>query len=216
MKLYSADLSPFACRVRLAIYAKGLDIAIVDPPEGGLKGEAYLAINPIGKIPALVLDDGTVIPESDTIVEYLEDAFPDRPLRPATPEGKAKARLVARVMEIYVGGPMGALFGQMNPKTRDAALVEAKLAELEKGMEWLNLFLEPNGANAVGDSFSTADCELIPMLTFVGLMARTFGRPDLISRHDKIAAYHAAISATELGQKGQAEIMRGLAALRGG
>jgi len=215
MKLYSAELSPFACRARLAIYAKGLDIAIVSPPEGGLKGEAYLAINPIGKIPALVLDDGTVIPESDTIVEYLEDAFPEKPLRPATAEGKARARLIARVTEIYVGGPMGALFAQMNPQTRDAAVVEARLAELEKGLEWLNLFLEADGPHAVGGAFSTADCELIPMLFFVGLMARTFQRPDLLSRHGKIAAYHAAISATDLGRRANEEMARGLAARAG-
>src|SRR5580692_4447840 len=97
MKLYSVGLSPFAARVRAAIYARDLDIEIVAPPATGTKSPEYLTLNPMGKIPVLVLDDGTTIPESDTIVEYLEDAFAQNPLRPAAPADAAKARLVARV-----------------------------------------------------------------------------------------------------------------------
>ena len=89
MKLYSAELSPFAARPRVAIYAKTLPVEILAHP-ADLKSPEYLAINPMGKLPALVLDDGTVIPESDTIVEYLADAFRPRtcvPPRPPTSRG---------------------------------------------------------------------------------------------------------------------------------
>ena len=55
MKLYSVALSPFAARVRMAIYAKKLDqIEILPPPGGGTKSPEYLAIHPMGKVPALV------------------------------------------------------------------------------------------------------------------------------------------------------------------
>ena len=97
MRLYSFELSPYAARARLAVYRKGLDVEIVEPPEGGPAGEAYRAINPLGKVPALVLDDGTVIPESAVIVEYLEDRFPTASLLPRAPEDRARARLIARV-----------------------------------------------------------------------------------------------------------------------
>ncbi len=117
MKLYSAVLSPFASRVRLAIYAKGLDIEITTPPGGATRSPEYLAINPIGRVPALALDDGSVIPESDTIVEYLDDAFPTPPLRPASAEDKAKARLLARIGDLYLMSQGGGLFGQINPAT---------------------------------------------------------------------------------------------------
>ena len=76
MKLYSVPISPFAARVRLSIYRKRLNIEILPPPEGGLKGDAFLALNPMGQIPTLVLDSGVAIPESATILEYLEDVFP--------------------------------------------------------------------------------------------------------------------------------------------
>lgn len=212
MKLYSADLSPFAARARLAIYAKGCPVEVVAPPEGGLKSPEYLAINPIGKVPALVLDDGTVIPESDTIVEYLEDRFPEVPLRPADAEGRAAVRLIERVTEIYVGAPLGVLFGQMNPKTRDQAKVDEALEKLEGGLAHLNVFMG-GGPYAYEDSFTTADCELIPILFFVGLMGRTFER-DLIGPHGKIAGYWAFAAEQALTKKVVGELMRGLAAFR--
>jgi glutathione S-transferase len=76
MKLYSVLLSPFAARVWLSIYRKGLNIEVVPPPEGVIKGDAYLTLNPMGQILTLVLDSGIAIPESATILEYLEDVFP--------------------------------------------------------------------------------------------------------------------------------------------
>ena len=78
-------ISPFAARVRAALYYKGLPFTLIAPPAAGLKCPEFLALNPMGKIPLLVLDDGSSLPESETILEYLEDAYPDRPLRPADP-----------------------------------------------------------------------------------------------------------------------------------
>src|SRR3569832_1120323 len=63
MKLYSANLSPFAARPRIAIYAKGLAVEILPPP-GGPGSAAYKAINPTGKVPCLVTSGGQCIPES--------------------------------------------------------------------------------------------------------------------------------------------------------
>lgn len=213
MKLYSVDLSPFAARARLAIYAKGCPVEIVAPPAEGLKSPEYLAVNPIGKVPALVLDDGTVIPESDTIVEYLEDRFPENPLRPADAQGRAKVRLIERVCELYVGAPLGVLFGQMNPKTRDQAVVDEQVEKLAKGLEHLNLFLG-EGPYAHGAALTTADCECLPKLFFVNLIGNAVGKGDLIAAHPKVGAYWTFISGQALGQKVVAELTRGLAAFR--
>jgi glutathione S-transferase len=54
------------------------------------------------RVPVLVLDDGRVLPESDAIVEYLEDAYPQVPLRPEDAVDRARVRLIARVAELYV------------------------------------------------------------------------------------------------------------------
>jgi glutathione S-transferase len=188
MKLYSANLSPYASRVRLAIYAKGLDIEIAAPVGGGMKSAEYLALNPIGKVPALVTDDGTVIPESETILEYLEDAFPTPSLRPASAEDKAKARLLSRIGDIYLMSQGAGLFGQMNPATRDQAVVDAAFAKLDESLGYLNVFMGP-GPYAVGDRLTTADCSLAPLMFFMGLFGQVFGKSDLLSKHAKVAAY---------------------------
>jgi glutathione S-transferase len=215
MKLYSADLSPFAARVRAQIYAKGLDIEIVPPPPAGTKSPEYLSLNPMGKVPVLALDDGTTIPESETIVEYLEDVFPQNPLRPSEPEAAARVRLVARVAELYVWPHIAALFPQMNPKTRDQAAVDAALTKARDGLTHLNVFVS-DGPFACGEAFTTADCWLVPVLFFVGMAGQVFGVGDLLAPYGKLSAYAKAIGGHPVAQKVMAEMQSGLAAARGG
>ena len=211
MKLYSADLSPYAVRVRAAIYAKNLPVEIVPAPEGGLKSPEYLAINPMGKVPVLVGADGFTLPESDTIVEYLADAFPDAGLRPATPEGKAQARLIARVAELYVMPCVSTLFPQMDPKTRDQAVVDAGLVKLKEALVHLNVFLG-DGPYAVGDSFTTADCALVALMFFVQMASMTFGVSDLTAGLLKLEAYASVLQMDPTSQKLIAEMQAGLRA----
>jgi len=213
MKVYSAGLSPFAARVRLAIYACGLPVEVADPPAGGLKSPEFLAINPIGKIPALVLDDGSVIPESDTIVEYLADAFPESGLKPAAPYAAAQARLIARVVELYVMTPGAALFGQMSPKGRDEAVVANAFAALEKGLEHLNRYLPESGL-AAGDRVTLADCAVVPVLMFVGVFGQVFGKGDLLAAHPRVAAYWSRAQGDASVRKVLGEMQEGLAAAR--
>jgi glutathione S-transferase len=188
MKLYSNNLSPFAARPRLAIYAKGLSVEILDPPGGGTASAEYRAVNPIGKVPSLVLDDGTVIPESDVIVEYLEDAFPTPSLRPDGAAAKAQARLVSRIADLYVGPAGAGLFGQMNPATRNAAAVDEAFGKLDEAMAQLNVFMG-EGPYALGDRLTTADCTLAPMIFFMGVFGMVFQRDGFLNKHGKVAAY---------------------------
>ena len=164
MRLYNFDVSPFAARCRLAIYRKGLDVEIAAVPEGGPRGAAYRALNPIGKVPALELDDGTVIPESEVIVDYLEDRFPEPPLLPETPEARARVRLLSRLGGLYLMPPMGRLFGQMRAGTRDAAVVDAALVEVGTALDHLERFASPDSGDGwiAGAAFTIADCALLP------------------------------------------------------
>lgn len=187
MKLYSLNLSPFASRPRVAVYAKSLPVSILPPP-GGTRSPDYLAINPMGKAPALVLNDGTVIPESETILEYLADAFPVANLRPFKAEDAARARVLSRICELYVMTPGGALFGQLNPANRDATVVDTALTNIDKGLGHLDHFLKDDKL-AVGDSITTADCTLTPSLFVLSALAPAFGKADIFAGHRKLAAY---------------------------
>ena len=131
MKLYNLNLSNFATKCRIVVFEKGGNVELADIPGGSPKSPEYLKINPLGKIPALQAD-GLVIAESEIINEYLEEKYPSPALLPKSPEDRAKVRFLTRLNDLYLDPPFRALFPQLNPKTRDDAVVSAKLAELQE------------------------------------------------------------------------------------
>jgi glutathione S-transferase len=211
MRLYSIDLSPFAARVRAAIYFKGLRIECVPPPSAGTRCAEYLALNPMGKLPALELDDGTIVPESETIIEYLDDAFPEPPLRPRAAADRARVRLLSRVLECYVTAPMFLLFPQLGATPRDTKLVEAQLQRMDEGLEYLCRYLE-GGRYAFGTSLTSADCCVFPTLYLIDLIAPRFERPDMLAKHSKAAAYYQQAQADPVLSRVLGEMVAGMKA----
>ena len=134
MKLYQTYTSPFPTRVRLVLYAKGLAPEIIEPPGFHATTESkgdYFDINPIGRVPALVTDDGRALPESEVICEYLEDAYPDPPTLPPDPWGRAQVRLISRLCDFYLVMAMRPLFtaSGMSRRRWDRAAIDRALAE---------------------------------------------------------------------------------------
>ena len=210
--LYSADLSPYAARVRLAVYWKGLENRVAfDAPPGGLKSEDYLKINPLGKIPALKLDSGFCLPESELIVEYLEDAYPVRPLRPAGAENAARARLAARIADLYLAPGLAPLFLNADPSKRDDAAVDEGFATVAKALDDIETFLDPTGPWAVGTQPSTADCALAPVFWFIAWADAWYGRETLDGRA-ACARVFAKAQSDEAGARVFEELDRGLKA----
>lgn len=96
LELYHYDRSTAAQKIRIALAEKGLpwESRIVNTKVGvreHLRPD-YLKLNPRGLVPTLV-HDGRAIPESQVILEYLEDAFPEHPLRPTDLVDRAQMRL---------------------------------------------------------------------------------------------------------------------------
>ena len=96
LALYHFDRSSAARKVRIALAEKGLEweSRVLDTSVGvreHLQSE-YLKLNPRGVVPTLV-HDGKVVRESQVILEYLEDAFPEPSLRPRDPHARAMMRL---------------------------------------------------------------------------------------------------------------------------
>lgn len=212
MKLYNVDMSPYASRARIAIYAKNLPVEIVPAP-GGTSSSEYKQLNPIGKVPALEVD-GQVIIESEVIVEYLEDRFPTPSLRPADPLARARMRTLSRFADLYLAPPIGALFGQMNPATRDAKLVAEKLAELSNRLDQLESLIVA-GPFAAGPELSLADCALCPMFFFltrvlpaVGGKNPLDGRPKLARVGEVVGKHPAVARVLEEMSKAMAERMK--------
>jgi len=92
LTLYDADRCPYCARVRIVLAEKGLEYqtVIVDLDE---RPAWIYAKNPLGKVPVLEEDD-FVVPESAVIMEYLEERYPEPPLWPADPAGRAAGRLL--------------------------------------------------------------------------------------------------------------------------
>jgi len=219
MKLFQANLSPYAARCRIQIYSKGItDIEFCEPP-GGLASDEYKAINPSGKIPALQVGDH-ILGESEIICEYIEDEFPTPALRPTSSMGKANVRLISRVTDHYVLAPLFELLPQMNPADRDNDLVEKKMAALATNLSMLETYMiaggYSDGTYVAGDSITLADCTLVPTLFVVVNIIPAFGLAEPLAATPKLAHYWQAIQQDEHCGKVLAEMTEGLAARMGG
>ena len=147
MKLVIARPSPFARKVRVALREKGLaHEEIVENPWAA--GTAVPGTNPLGKVPALVRDDGRIVYDSKVILEYLETL--DRPpqLVPADPD----LRIAHKQIEALADGISDAVVLVVLERSRPADLqssdwigrqtrkIEAATAELARLLgtgEWL-------------------------------------------------------------------------------
>lgn len=100
MKLHGYFRSAASWRVRIALNLKG--VAVEHLPRhlrlGEQRAPEFLAINPQGYVPALELDDGTILTQSLAIVEWLEEQVPSPPLLPAEPVIRAQVRAFALVL----------------------------------------------------------------------------------------------------------------------
>lgn len=87
-------------RVRITLGLKGLAVRHVSHHlrRGEQRAPGYLALNPQGLVPALELDDGTVLTQSLAIAEWLDEAFPDPALLPPDPLDRARVRAFALVL----------------------------------------------------------------------------------------------------------------------
>ncbi|MHC4053303.1 glutathione S-transferase family protein [Bradyrhizobium sp. 25ACV] len=99
MKLHGNRVGSNCRRVTIYLAEKGLELELVevDLASGEHKSAAFRAKNPAGLIPVLELDDGTFLPESSAIVEYLEDKFPAPTMIGGTPEMRGNVRALERI-----------------------------------------------------------------------------------------------------------------------
>jgi glutathione S-transferase len=166
--LYSVPVSNFSARVRYLIYDNNLDIKI-EAPGPFLKTLEYRQkVHKYGKFPALVLPSGESIWESDIIAEYLIDKYNlGARYRPESPEKRARARLYARVHDVYLTTHQVVLYRPTNtPAER-----EHGLSQIELHLDTLETMLSEDntGRFAVDkERITLADISLAPTLAMYG------------------------------------------------
>ncbi|MFT4569844.1 MAG: glutathione S-transferase [Hyphomicrobiaceae bacterium] len=212
MKLYDS-LGPNPRVVRMFLAEKGIEIALeqVDLMGGDNRRGPYLEKNPAGQLPALELDDGSVIGEITAICEYLDEVHPEPPLIGSTPQERAETRMWVRRCDLNIAEPManGFRFAEGIDLFRDRLLVIPQAADdlkatAVRNLRWLDGLMAGRQWIA-GDRFTLADICLYGIVDFAAgvgqpldpaLAAVTSWYERVGARPSATASLHEASAAT--------------------
>ncbi|MEX0956191.1 MAG: glutathione S-transferase [Rhizobiaceae bacterium] len=176
MKLYDGGRAPNPRRVRVFLAEKGIDVPLVsvDMSALGHKAPEIEALNPLMRLPVLVLDDGTVLTESVAICRYFEEMHPEPPLFGTGALGRAQVEMWQRRMELNLMMPVAQAFRHIHPAMKEwevPQIPEWGEANKPKALEFLAVFDRDLADRpfVAGDGFSIAD--------ITGMIAIDFMKP---------------------------------------
>lgn len=178
--LYGFAISNYYNKIKLALMEK--EIAFIEEYTAPSQDEALLQMSPLGKIPFIKTAEG-YLSESQAILEYLEDAFPQHPLYPLDAYDRAKCRELIQHLELNVELIARrliseALFGgTVSTETKEEVKVKLELGL--KGLAKLMVFTP----YALGSSFSAADVVAWPHLQLVSYITQKIYGKDLVAEY---------------------------------
>lgn len=189
MKLHYHPVSSFSQKVLVGLYEKQAEftpvvLSVLDPQQRA----AFRALNPYGKIPALQLDDGSVVFESTIILDYVDaHVHTGARLLPEDRDAAREVRRLDRIFDLYVNEPMGTIFfsGRRPPSEHLDKEVAAARAMLDTSYKLLDELMAKR-TWAAGDAFSLADCAACPALNYAA-----FCHP--FKGFEHLTAYHARL-----------------------
>ncbi|WP_374146673.1 glutathione S-transferase family protein [Sphingomonas sp. 28-63-12] len=197
----AANPAPNPRRVRMFLAEKGLKVRteLLSMLDGDHKKPEFLAINPLGQVPALKLVDGEVITESIAICRFLEALNPDPPMFGKGPKGVAEVDMWTRRVEFRLGTPLAVVWQHTHPFTARVVVPqykefgESNRAKVTESMHFFDAALADRTWLA-GKEFSVADIALlctIDFATFIG-MGLADDMVNLKSWHDRASARPSA------------------------
>ena len=174
MKLYDGGRAPNPRRVRIFLAEKGITVPTEQVDLGKLqqRSDAYTAINPMQRVPALVLDDGTVIAESIAICRYFEALQPDPPLFGRGALGSALIEMWNRRVELHLFLPVATVFQHLHPAMKImidpqvAQWGEANKPRISEFLRFLDGELQ-NRPFVAGSDYSVADITALVAVDFM-------------------------------------------------
>jgi glutathione S-transferase len=197
MKLYDGGRAPNPRRVRVFLAEKGVSVPTEQVDLGAMaqKSAAYTAINPLQRVPALVLDDGTIITESIAICRYFELLYPQPSLFGEAPKDVARIEMWQRRMELHLLFPVAHVFRNSHPAMKEMevpqvpAWAEANKPRVMEFLDVLDRELKDRPFVA-GERYSVAD--------ITGLVGIDFMKPAKLAVPDTLShvkRWHADVSA---------------------
>ena len=197
MKLYDGGRAPNPRRVKVYLAEKGLTVPMdqVDLGQLAHKSPAFTAINPVQQVPALQLDDGTILCESIAICRYFEALHPEPPLFGQGAKEQAVVEMWQRRVEMNLFLRIAHVFRNSHPAMKEMevpqvpAWAEANKPRVEEFLRFLDGELKMRPFVA-GDTYSVAD--------ITGLVAVDLMKPAKLTVPEEmvhVRRWHAEISA---------------------
>ncbi len=201
MKLHESTHAPNPRRVRIFLAEKGIEVPRVQVDIGKRenRGPAFLALNPLGGVPVLELDDGRTIAESVAICRYFEEVQPEPPLMGVGPEDCAVVEMWNRRMELEVMRRITDAFRHTHEFfkgriTQVPEYGETRQREVPEKLVWLDEVLADRPFIA-GDRFSIADITALVGIDF-GRVIGVRIDPEL----KNLSRWHESVSARPSAQ----------------
>lgn len=166
MHIYQLPMSLYSFKLRLALNLKGIVIELRDPPGGSYRTADYRAINPAGTIPALI-DGDLMLTETDSIIEYLDDAGRGIPLLPSDIRARARTRMLSRWIDLKLETAIRSLFGSVVPSGCDKAFVASKDQVITGHLALIEEAMAETGPFMLGPIPGMADCGLVACLCWL-------------------------------------------------
>lgn len=196
MKIIEDGRAPNPRRVRIFLAEKGIQMEYeqVDITEFDHKKPEFTSLNPLQRVPVLMLDDGSALSESMAICRYFEELQPEPALLGKDALGKAKVEMWQRRMELSLMQPVAQTFRHLHPamaemeKPQVAAWGEVNRPRALSMLKLLDQELA-NRPFIAGDDFTAAD--------ITGLVAVDFMKPARIERPENspnLDRWHAEVS----------------------
>ena len=204
LTLCGFSVSNYYNKVKLALLEKGIPFN-EELVMTGSKDEAVLAATPLGKVPFLRTEAGTLC-ESQVIVDYLEAAYPAVPLIPADPFAAAKARELCTYIELHLELVARELYGQAFFGGTVSEEVQTRVRkQLTKNIAAFKR-LAKFGPYVGGDSFTIADCAAYVSLPLVAMASKkVLGEDLLVAAGIDWKAYAGLIAQRPSAQKVDAD-----------
>lgn len=201
MKIIEDGRAPNPRRVRVFLAEKAVDIAYeqININEFEQNAPEFSEINPLQRVPVLILDDGTVITESMAICRYFEELKPEPPLMGVGPLGKAIVEMWQRRMELNLLFPVAQTFRHLHPAMKElekpqvAEWGEANRPRALTMLSMLNNQLSVDPFIA-GNEFSMADITAMVGIDFMkpAKIDRPENLPNLDRWYDEVSSRPSA------------------------
>ncbi|KQY89902.1 glutathione S-transferase family protein [Brevundimonas sp. Root1423] len=199
LQLYSHPYAAYGQKASVALYELGLpfELRLVDANDEASMA-AFREVSPFGKMPVLVDGERRLV-ESSIAIEYLDGLAGGGRLIPADPDAALEARLIDRIVDIYIGGPMNRIIPRkFRPAGNEDPYGDAQdEAVLASGWDWLEDRLSDGRTWGAGETFTLADCCAAPILTYARRLVPFGDRPLLKAWHRRLMARPSFVRALE-------------------